>query len=191
MAKPVIEYDFNHPKWIKKATRTFAMFDMNSKDGRVDYQDFSSILRDVAAMCKPSKAELENGYRILEKAAKEIGIGPNDMGQNLEEWIEGQRKFGTAELAREARGEPMMFKMFHNALFDIVDTNKNGTIDLDELTVMCQAHAKVDEAKCKIAFDKIDKNKDGVISRKEFVDTYFANFFAINDIDLFGDNYDI
>ena len=111
MAKPVIEYDFNHPKWIKKATRTFAMFDMNSKDGRVDYQDFSSILRDVAAMCKPSKAELENGYRILEKAAKEIGIGPNDMGLNLEEWIEGTRKFGTAELAREARGEPMMFKI--------------------------------------------------------------------------------
>ena len=191
MAKPVIEYDFNHPKWIKKAKRTFTMFDMNSKDGRVDYQDFTSMLRDVAAICKPSKAELENAYRILEKIANEIGIGPNDMGQNLEEWIEGTRKFGTAELAREARGEPMMFKMFHNALFDIVDTNKNGTIDLGELTVMCQAHAKVDDAKCKIAFDKIDKNKDGVISRKEFVDTYFENFFSINDIDLFGDNYDI
>ena len=102
MAKPGIEYDFDHPKWIKKAKRTFTMFDMNSKDGRVDYQDFTSMLRDVAAICKPSKAELENAYRILEKIANEIGIGPNDMGQNLEEWIEATRKFGTAELAREA-----------------------------------------------------------------------------------------
>ena len=166
------------------------MFDQTTKDGIVDFLDFSSMLRDVA-VCNPSKAELDNAYEILTSIAIELGFGPNKPGLNVNQWIVAKQKFGIAELARNKRGEPMLFKAFHSVMFDIVDTNKDGWVTLEEFTVMCQAHARVDDAKCKIAFDIIDQNKDGVLSRKEYVDTYFDFFFSNNDINLFGDNHDI
>ena len=182
------EYDFNHPNWIQKSQRTFRMFDRN-RDGKVDYNEFTKVLRDIEGACKPSKEEMIIAYEIVDDITKEIGIGSNDPGISMEEWVARLQRFGAEEIARGKCGEPLKFKRFHSALFNIVDTNKDGHLSLEELTVMCKIHVDATDAQCKNAFDTLDKNHNGEISRKEYVDTYFELFFSINNINLYGNNF--
>ena len=182
------EYDFDHPKWVKKNNKSFRIFD-HDKDGKVDYYEFTKMLRDVKEACKPSKEELKIAYEIIDDIAKELGIEEGNPGVGIEEWVASRSKFGVEEIAREKRGEPMKFKSFQKALFGIMDTNKDDHLSLEELTVVCKIHAEATDAQCKNAFDILDKNQNGEISCEEFVDTYFEMFFSINDINLFGDGY--
>ena len=79
-------------------------------------------------------------------------------------------------------------RVFMDAIFDIIDTNHDGYIQLGEY----EHHFKMtglDPGMAKMAFDSIDTNKDGVLSREEFIsanvefhrskeDTPAKNFFG-------------
>jgi len=52
--------------------------------------------------------------------------------------------------------------------FDVVDTNGNGVILLQEFTVYFKCMG-IDEEHAKASFDAIDTDKDGFITRDEFV----------------------
>ena len=181
-------YDFNHPIWIKKARKAFKMFDQN-KDGRVDFEEFTSMVKSVQ-VCNPTKEEYEIALSTVSKAANEIGMFPDKPGLTIEEWVTNFGNFGANELAREKRGEQMLFKKAQKAFFNIVDMNKDGHVSLEELSIWLKAHAKVGDDAVKIAFDVIDIDKNGEISEEEFVTTYHDFWFSTKIINLFGDAFE-
>ena len=58
-----------------------------------------------------------------------------------------------------------------DVLFDIIDTDNDGTISAQEYGVFFQISG-LDPKLVPEAFQAIDTDKDGTISRKEFVDAY-------------------
>eukprot|EP01006_Ploeotia_vitrea_P064229 TRINITY_DN87323_c0_g1_i1.p1 TRINITY_DN87323_c0_g1~~TRINITY_DN87323_c0_g1_i1.p1 ORF type:complete len:103 (-),score=50.95 TRINITY_DN87323_c0_g1_i1:82-390(-) len=80
---------------------------------------------------------------------------------------EEERKYREAELSKG---------------FDIVDTNHDGYLDADELTAVAKAfNSKADTAQeVKLIINRLDTNRDGRISRREWVDFLIELFQFMN-----------
>ena len=58
--------------------------------------------------------------------------------------------------------------------YEYLDTNKNGTIELQELMNCCEN--KIDRGEMIQIFDTIDTDHDGHITKKEFIDFLEQDF---------------
>ena len=68
----------------------------------------------------------------------------------------------------------------YGSMFDAIDANGDGSIDLDEWRVLCDCRGiPVEHAKA--SFVAMDANNDGLISRKEFLDYQFEYTFTTED----------
>ncbi len=67
-------------------------------------------------------------------------------------------------------------------MFDCLDVDGNGTISFKEYQISLKALGETSEENIKFAFDSIDTNKDGTISRDEYAKVR-SNYFNSEDIE--------
>ncbi len=73
----------------------------------------------------------------------------------------------------------------HNALFDVIDTNGDGHISVEEFKVYLKVVAPdVTEDEAKHAFDVIDADKNGKISWEEFLAAVEEFFCGVEETEL-------
>ncbi len=73
----------------------------------------------------------------------------------------------------------------HNTLFDVIDTNGDGHISVEEFKVYLKVVAPdVTEDEAKHAFDVIDADKNGEISREEFLTAAEDFFFGKDETEV-------
>ncbi|MEG4207179.1 EF-hand domain-containing protein [Microcoleus sp. Pol7_A1] len=152
----------------RKLTLRFYMND-TSKDGIVELADFEHQGQKVAELrgIQPGSTEYEkiiSTYVLLWETYWKPADADGDNQVTVDEYL----KFGDILIAanKDAKNEKTKLGP-SQAVFDTVDINGDGEIDLKEYAIYLKAVGRSEED-AKIAFSKIDKDGDGKLSRDEF-----------------------
>ena len=93
-----------------------------------------------------------------------------------EEFVESNVKLGEDREKLVLQGEPIA-----NAFFDMLDTDGDGVIALEEFKVYSKC-CNVGEEHAKAVFDALDTDSNGKISRDEYVDAIIHFFFYCDPV---------
>ncbi|MEG4576767.1 EF-hand domain-containing protein [Microcoleus sp. N3A4] len=161
----------------RKLSLRFYMAD-TSKDGIVELADFEQQGQKVAELrgIQPGSTEYEkiiSAYRNIWSIYWEGADTDGDNKVTLEEYL----KFADVVIAVKTDEKTKLEQV--KALFDVIDADGNGEIELKEYAIYLQAVGKSEED-AKIAFSKIDTNGDGKLSRDEFAIALYE-YHASND----------
>ena len=151
--------------------------DMNN-DGFISREDFELMAkRLVNSAGQISKEKTDEIFKAFLAIPDHLGVKPGEK-LPLED---------AAKLANENYLSPTAQKpsVYHDTLFDCIDTNSDGTISMEEFEVYFKiiGHDMTDE-EIKHAFRTIDANGDGKISRDEFVAAAKDFYFGVEETEL-------
>ena len=189
----------------KKLTKHFQFQDLND-DGFVEKADWEQCARNLAALQKWDSESAK--YKSI--IDKHLGIwattwqpadSDGDGKVSLDEYLElaNQLDSGTKQPNNEedeikddeGREDEGLKKSYldkllelFGAIFDIIDHDNDGNIDLDNYKNYFKAWG-VDESHAKDAFTSMDLNGDGIIKRMSFIQ-FGSNFFLSNMEGDFG-----
>jgi len=156
--------------WRRKQKTVFQLIDVNH-DGVITMEDFDVIsdrfIKEGHLVGDQAK-EIKEKYRELYKTYYHSDDGP----QSCEATIQKKIQFGKEHLLK-------MTTYFYSAYFDIMDTNKDDRVDLSEFTIFFKVYGLSPQV-AKECFKHLDTNKDGTLSREEFV-TGGNNYFQLEE----------
>ena len=157
--------------WVRKMKTFFAFVDVNG-DGITDSEDYKmyeTMLAETAAAMNVSKDRIEQFKKVLSELwMKQIGGGEYQWTENefLETMFEVISRPGAEEYFRQAGSE----------MFGLYDLNQDGFISKNECAVMLKGSPWTI-----VAFSSIDTNRNGKVSRKEFLQGYMDFWFDFAD----------
>jgi len=158
-------YDPNnvHPKLHARLYKRFDTFDLDG-DHKMTMKEVLFWPDRMKQLCGASEEEIESMRKAVRILFGACGI--TDEGLCREDWVEANQVFAQAEEQRIKRGERTLVSVLGNAYFDVLDTDGNGTISLDELKTMMRAFQVPQEAAYTF-FDAADVDKNGTLEREE------------------------
>ena len=158
--------------WVRKAKTFFAFYDANG-DGVIDFEDyklFESMMEKYASANNVSSDRIKKFKTSLyELWTKQIGGGEDFQwteNKFLQTMFEFVSRPGAEQYIRHAASE----------MFDLADLNQDGSISKEEQKVMLGGSPWTI-----IVFSAMDKNRNGEVSREEFVQTYLDFWFNFAD----------
>ena len=168
----------NSPKWMKRMGEFFHQSDLN-KNGFLSIEDFETWIKNIEKETKADTALIEKARKAMRDYWESVGLKPG-VKLAKEQFLDNMAEVAVAERAKfEAGDKSSLFARYTEAVFDVVDTNHNGFLELGEYEKMMKA-SNFDAGTAKIAFDVIDANHDNKISRQELLD-YNAKFWNYPD----------
>ena len=150
------------PVWIDRMKIRFKSMDLD-KDGIANENDIIQIARSVSAKLANASPEVEK--EMFEKIKKSTAYGVvavNPNGVNVDEYIEGMKKFADLPDAKERINE------LADITFALVDTDKNGVLSFEEIYEYGTKVLMMEEDAVRLVFEIMDLNKDGVVDLEEF-----------------------
>jgi hypothetical protein len=167
-----------NPAWVKRMEEFFVQSDMN-KDGYLSIEDFKMCSDNIEREVKAEASLLQELHRAtFEYWEASCGLKPG-VQLTKEQFIENMSKHSATEKAKFDDGITPLAFPYLDALFDAVDTNRDGYLQLDEYEKMMKA-CNFDAGTAKVTFDTIDSNHDGKLSREE-LKAYNVKFWYILD----------
>ena len=177
-------------KWVKRIGQFFTQIDLD-KNGYVSRQEYLKIIDNLAKAAPGNSAAIAKLREVALEYTKQLGL-KEGVNANKQQFTELAAAFAASELARLKKGKATFFGNFNNALFDVVDKNRDGRLTFEEFKVVATV-LKYDESSPKATFDLLDRNKDGTIDRKEFIAAKTRFWAVLDDKDtqgLFGDQFE-
>ena len=165
----------NDPFWRKKFTKFLECHDEN-KDGHVTRAEYILEATRFKDRCltDSSRASAEALVEVVNTLLDMMGLDESKKMSYAE--FEGQflnvvgKQMLTGKLGRQLYG----------SMFDAIDANSDGSIDLDKWRVLCECRGiPVEHAKA--SFVAMDADHDDLITRKEFLDYQFEFIFTSED----------
>lgn len=137
-----------------------------TKDGNISREDYKLMSKRLAELSGMTKEQADSTCKEFMKVADAFNLKPGvKIPVN-----EAARQANEAVLSMPPDEHKALVHATHGMLFDIIDTNKNGTICDKEFKVYLKVVAPdISEAEVAHSFKTIDSNKNGVISRQEFL----------------------
>jgi len=123
--------DFDNPKWIGRHKHMFNFLDVNG-NGKITLNEL--VFKANEEICKKigaTKEQTERQQKCVEAFFGGCGM-EYDKEVEWPEYIEGWKKFATAELEKWKRNQTTVIRLWGDALFDIIDKDQSGTITFDE-----------------------------------------------------------
>ena len=137
-----------------------------NKDSCISRKDFELMSKRLSEHSRMTKEQAESAYKEFMKVADALKFKPG-VKISIEEAAQQASK---ALLATPLEENRVLLYGQHNILFDIIDTNKDGHISVGEYKVYCHVMAPAtSEEEIIHSFSTIDANKNGEISREEFL----------------------
>ena len=156
----------------------FTVLDRN-KNGFLALEDWMAWVDTLNKVLKPDPQDLEKLRDGYVKLASALGAKP---GVQL---TQDQYLKGAAEFASNQEESRKLLAETEKATLVIMDTNKDGTISLEEYTKICEA-SKMGAEVAKFTFDAIDKNHNGKVELKELSAMGDRFWFARDENDFEG-----
>nr|ANR02582.1 sarcoplasmic calcium binding protein isoform 2 [Lumbricus terrestris] len=160
--------------YLRKLKTYFVATDTD-KDGVLTENDYHEMARRFIEIVKLDDAQGKKLHALAAKVWNDFFKGWATDGKSLT-----QDQLIASFLKR--RSDPKFLESLKELMtveFHVVDINKDGSIQLDEFTIMFRFHG-IDAAHAKASFEAIDSNSDGVISLDEFL-TAVVDFFTGED----------
>ncbi|XP_064388757.1 clytin-like [Halichondria panicea] len=173
----------NSPKWVKRMEEFFVQSDLN-KDGYLSIQDFDMWSDNLEREVKAEPALLKKARNATRDFWESTGLKQGVL-LSKEQFVEKVAEVAVAEKTNFDEGKESLFFAMMETVFDAVDTNRDGFLQMSEYATMNKA-GNFDDGTAKILFDIIDKNHDGKLSRKELLEYNIKFWFAPDDPEAAG-----
>lgn len=175
-----------------KLTYLFNLLDVNS-NGSLQLDDFTELSEKVREKLNYKKEEkehqaiLQKSIKFFHKLLKDIP-NPGDQAINIDEWL----SFFSEEIATFEDEDTVdeWVDLLLAFVFGMFDENHDGYISLQEYLDLFEIFGK-DHAFSNDAFEKIDANSDGKLSRYELIPAVEVFLTSTDETDVgnwvFGD----
>merc|ERR1719320_1160153 len=126
-------------------------------------------------------------YKASEEICKKIKATPEET--EWDEYIKGWEELSKEELRRWENGEITLIRKWGEALFDIIDKDGNGSINLEEWSLYTKCAGVIkDEEDCKNTFRVCDRDGNGRITVDEMTRQHVGFWYTAdpNSDGLYG-----
>ena len=157
-----------------------------NKDGFLSLEDFDIWCDNLEREVKPDAELMKKARKATREYYAVSGLKPG-VFLTKEQFVNNMAELCAAERARYEQGkfdESVFFK-YIEALFDLLDTDGNNFLDLNEYEKMMKA-CNFDVATAKVQFDIIDTNHDEKLSREELREYNFKFWYIPDDTKAAG-----
>jgi len=178
-----LETDFDNAGWEKRHRWMFDWLDIN-EDGKITLNEMMTKANDE--VCE--KLEATDEERVAHNKAVENffkGAGMDyDKEVEWDEYIKGWRKLAKEEVTKWKNNETTLIRQWGDAVFRIIDTNKDGAISLEEWTKYTSiAFASMPgwtDSDAQATFDLCDLNKDSEIDVDELTRQHLGFWYSMS-----------
>ena len=191
MAVHTVDDYLNNGTWVARIKSLFDFVDFN-KNGTLEVDDWIRYVDNVNREVKPNPKLYENLRQAMLNAIAAMGVLP---GKKLtkDEFVKNFAEMAVTDSEKRSRDEKTYIGILENAWYDTLDINHDGFVTLDEYRIVLKAWGFTPE-EVEAGFSAMDTNKNGKISRKEFVDHVLDYWFGLSEDQarkgMFGARYD-
>ena len=165
---------------LRKMRTRVARLDVD-KDGVVSRKDFELMSE---RMCEYSNLSEAQAKRVRAGFLKVADLVHLKEGVQFPVGEYAPKLSGTLLSKQPEERRPMILNVY-SPVFDVIDTNGDGHISMEEFKVYLKVVAPdVSEEEAEHAFNTIDTNLDGKISREEFHDAAEDFFFGVEETEV-------
>ena len=157
------------PFWNKKLDKAIRVTDTN-RNGYIERADYMLVVSNYKRLSSASSAYIDTLTKATIRKCDMLGLVDDSVKLTYEEmkkkWLDILQTFVDEGMAKAEM----------NSMFDSLDMNGDGKIDIDEW----RAHYKsvgIPVEHARASFDAMDTNHDGSISKEEFY-AYHHEFFT-------------
>lgn len=170
----------------KKITLLFHFWDYDSS-GTLRRDDYMAVGQRMADECgwkpgSPAYRDLHERLMADWKKARLFADSDNDKAISLEEW-----RIFCDHLVNDPEMYQLAVTNIASAIIESADADGDGKLSPEEWAMIFRVYGWQDEETALRAFSRLDKDGDGGVTKKEFLDA-LAVFFMSDDASLEG-NY--
>jgi len=181
-----LDTDFDNPKWINRHKWMFNWLDIH-KDGVITLNEMVRKANDeVCNGLGATDAQREAHNTAVENFFRGAGMD-YDKPVEWEQYLEGWKQLATKELEAWANNETTLIRQWGDAVFDIIDTNQNGSISLEEWNSYTDiafapmpGWVKGADGDAKSTFDICDLDDDGKIDVDELTRQHLGFWYSLD-----------
>ena len=165
--------------WVKRVGELFHVSDVN-KNGYLQLEDYEIVITNLTRLTNNERpALIEKAREVVLEMTDSLGL-KKGVKLNKEQYLDAMAAMGVEQGAKVKQGEASITTKLNNAVFDVVDVNRDGTVSLSEYKLVFKAF-NIDEASAAEGYAVLDRNKDGKVSRQEFNDTETNFWWSLDD----------
>ena len=165
---------------LRKMRTRYARIDVN-KDGYISREDYELMGKKLVEYSGMKGEQAESTCKGFLKIADVLNLQP---GVKLP-FQQIAEQANVAMLSMSPEDRKALLKLNHDLLFDVIDSNNDGHISVNELKIYFQMKAPgLSEKEVVHSFNTIDANKNGEISREEFMAAAEDFLFGVEETEL-------
>ena len=170
-------------KWVKRLNEAFVLLDLN-KNGNLSREDWLVIPDKLSKAAPDRPNEIAKLRQIMLEFTAAMGLNEG-VKADKKKFLELFAAMAISERERVKRGEISLSEKVDNAVFDVVDQNHDGRITFEEFKIVMKIYGH-DEDVGKATFALLDKNKNGAIDRKEYIEADMKFWYGLDDPETQG-----
>merc|ERR1712168_262151 len=172
--------DFDNPRWIARHKYMFNFLDVNG-DGKITLNElFHKPSDQICKKLGATPEQIKRHERAVEDFFRGAGM-EYDKETEWPEYLEGWKSLASSELEKHSRNQITLIRLWGDALFDIIDKDRNGSVSLDEWQgyTLCSGIQQT-KRQCEETFEHCDLDKNNKIDVDELTRQHLGFWYTMD-----------